>query len=371
MSQVGDYGCTLKMDAGADVLAAQARLLKVFLLVGGAKCSEYVRALTASLLQWSEYERVNHPCWQLFANNASAFNEESGEISLSVLAREIARGGVRSDCKKVSQTFKLVKAKSEVAADIGVDISGGDFGSDEHGRRIDPNGEEVKATAAYFSGVIRHVLAGALRHYDKDNGVLAKGVRAARPNVAMSAFPACFRSVAGLLDAGVAKLEAGTVSFWVAPHVDVWPAAVPTINFDSEEEEEAGAGGAAGGQAAGVAHPPKRKAAKDAAGADGAAKRAKKASGAELVGCVVAVPAWKFGAQWAAHHFQRPSKAVLIGDVTEWDGKRRIDPFSVAMRGDKGYILRLKQSEVEEFMLAGADAALAVDTPWKDGVEVD
>ena len=46
----------------------------------------------------------------------------------------------------------------------------------------------------------------------------------------------------------------------------------------------------------------KRKAAKDAAGADGAAKRAKKASGAEQVGCVVAVPAWKFGAQWAAHH---------------------------------------------------------------------
>ena len=45
------------MDAGADVLAAQARLLKVFLLVGGAKCGEYVRALMALLLQWSEYER--------------------------------------------------------------------------------------------------------------------------------------------------------------------------------------------------------------------------------------------------------------------------------------------------------------------------
>ena len=86
------------MDAGADVLAAQALLLKVFLLVGDAKCSEYVRALTASQLQWSEFERVNHPCWQLFRNNVSAFNEEGGEISLSVLARELARTGVRSDC---------------------------------------------------------------------------------------------------------------------------------------------------------------------------------------------------------------------------------------------------------------------------------
>ena len=359
------------MDSGADVHPSQALLLKVFLLVGGAQCTGFIRALTASLLQWSEYEPINHRCWQVFFHNVSAFNVESGEIALSVLARDIARGGVRCDCAKVSQTFKLVKAKAEVAADIGVDISGGDFGCDEHGRRIDPQGEEVKATAAFFSGVIRHALAGALRHYDKECGVLAKGVRAARPTVAMSAFPACFRSVTGLLDASVAKLKAGTVGFWVAPHVDVWPAAVPAIKFDSDEEEDAGGDGAAGGQAAGVANPPKRKAGKDAAGAGGAATRAKKASGAELVGCVVAVPAWKFGAQWAAHHFQRPSKAVLIGDVTEWDGKRRFDPFSVAMRGDKGHILRLSQSELEEFMLEGADAALAVDTPWKDGVQVD
>ena len=117
--------------------------------------------------------------------------------------------------------------------------------------------------------------------------------------------------------------------------------------------------------------PPKRKAAKDAAGAGGAAKRVKKAGGPELVGGVVAAPAWKLGVQWAAHHFQRASKAVLIGDVTEWDGKRRFGPFSVAMRGDRGHILRLKRSKLEEFMLEGADAALAFDTPWKDGVQVD
>ena len=61
----------------------------------------------------------------MFINNASAFNEESGEIALSVLARDIARGGVRSDLKKVSKTFALVKAKAEVAQDIGVEPYGG------------------------------------------------------------------------------------------------------------------------------------------------------------------------------------------------------------------------------------------------------
>ena len=61
------------------------------------------------------YEAVNHPCWQLFKQNASAFNEEAGEIALSVLARDIARGGVRGDLKKISRTFSPVKAKSELA----------------------------------------------------------------------------------------------------------------------------------------------------------------------------------------------------------------------------------------------------------------
>ena len=89
------------------------------MLIGGRQCSEYINALTASIMLWGHYESVNHPCWQLFKQNASAFNEEAGEIDLSMLARDIARGGVRGDLKKVSQTFSLVKAKSELAQEFG------------------------------------------------------------------------------------------------------------------------------------------------------------------------------------------------------------------------------------------------------------
>ena len=154
-------------------------LLKVFLLIGGKCCTEYIRALTASILLWSFYERSQHPCWQLFQHNASAFNEESGEISLSVLARDIARSGVRSDCPKVSSTFQLVKAKSELAQDIDVDLAGEDFGSDEHGRRIRDDCDEVVATTAYLRTVIRHILAGSYMHYDKECGARASGVNSA------------------------------------------------------------------------------------------------------------------------------------------------------------------------------------------------
>ena len=359
------------MDAGEDVLRAQARLLKVFLMIGGRKCTEYVNALSASILLWGHYESIDHPAWQMFRNNASAFNEESGEISLSMLARDIARTGVRSDLDKVSRTFALVKAKAEVAQDIGIDISGDDFGSDIRGRELKTDSPEVVSAAAFFATVIRHILTSTYRHYDKSCGVLAKGVTTARVTVPMEAFTASFRSVAPDLKQTMSKLRSSTVSFWVTPHADIWPGAIPAIIFDSEEEEEAGGAGAAGGQAAGEGNRAKRKAPGDGAGAAGGAKKAKKASADELVGCVVAVPAWKFGAVWAGHNFAQPRKAVLIGDVVQFDPNRRTENFLVAMREDAGYKLRLNQSEVEEFKLDGAAAAAAKDTPWKHGKQLD
>ena len=87
------------------MLCGQALLLKVFMMIGGRSCTEYIKALTASIMLWGHYESTQHPCWQLFRHNASAFNEESGEIALSALARDIFRGGVRSDCAQVSKTF--------------------------------------------------------------------------------------------------------------------------------------------------------------------------------------------------------------------------------------------------------------------------
>ena len=139
-----------------------------------------------------------------------------------------------------------------MAADIGVDISGRDFRCQEHGRRIDPHGEEVKATAAFFSIVAMPspVPCGTATKsvWCTGQGRAHCATDGGNPTVEMWAFPTCFRSVAGLLDAGVTKLKASTVLFWLAPHADVWPAAVPAINFDTDEEEEVGVDGAAGGR---------------------------------------------------------------------------------------------------------------------------
>ena len=47
------------MDGGEDVLRAlRALLLKVFMLIGGWQCSEYINALTASIMLWGHYNNT-------------------------------------------------------------------------------------------------------------------------------------------------------------------------------------------------------------------------------------------------------------------------------------------------------------------------
>ena len=80
--------------------------------------------------------------------------------SLFSLATSLVAGS-GATLKKASKTFALVEAKAEVVQDIGADLAGDDFGSDDNARRVKPERADVKATVAYFSTVIRQVLASA------------------------------------------------------------------------------------------------------------------------------------------------------------------------------------------------------------------
>jgi len=166
-------------------------------------------------------------------------------------------------------------------------------------------------------------------------------------------------------------LQKSPESFWVLPHADEWPAAVPSMSFDSDrsdvevhgvrEEEEQ------------VQQPTrKRKAGGNSSAAEAPAqKKAKKAAEVSRVGRVVAVPAWKFGRDWADKNFHRPMSAMLIGDITGVNPRRTNGKFVCLMREDKGYKLHLTQSEVDEYTLTGRIAAEAKDTPWKHGEELN
>jgi len=137
------------MDSGELILHGQCMLLKVFLLIDCEGSREYQKALVCSITQWVLFKEQGHPCWQMFKNNASCFNEESGEISLSILARSISAGGAKVDLEQVRTIFCLLKSKVQLASDMNIDLHGNDVGGSQ-GHFIDPVGSEVVVTASYF-----------------------------------------------------------------------------------------------------------------------------------------------------------------------------------------------------------------------------
>ena len=111
------------------------------------------------------------------------------------------------------------------------------------------------------------------------------------------------------------------------------------IDFSSDQSDVE-AEGAAEEEEAAEQPARKRKARQDSAVEDAKpAKKATKSGAAELVGRVVAVPAWKFMAAWAGENFQRPMTVVLIGVITATDPKRPQDSYVCIMREDTGYDL--------------------------------
>ena len=163
----------MKLDNGTQVMEHQLQILQLLIFIGGTNTTEYQRAIATSLHIWQHWRNVDHVAWRLFDANASMWNEESGEVCFSVLARDIASSGVRSDVSKVSEKFELIKMKMETAADLKVDLCGDDFADRKH-RTIQMDSKEVQATVVFFRRMITSLRRGCHRHFDDGCGFLDK-----------------------------------------------------------------------------------------------------------------------------------------------------------------------------------------------------
>ena len=235
-TQVQDYGCLLKMDDGEAVLKGQWRLLHVFLMLDDANCREYQRALVCSVLLWHNYKQsTHHECWRMFVRNACAFNEETGEICFSILAKGIASNGVRSDIKQISQRFRLLRPQMDTANDLKVDLSGNDFAG-PRANTIDATGPEVQATISFLRSSIRQMVHGNYRHYDSSFGRITTST-AVRPTVPAIRIQPLKRDVSARFGQVLAKVQTNIFNnFWVQPYADIWPAAIPVISSGSDDE---------------------------------------------------------------------------------------------------------------------------------------
>lgn len=392
------------MDHGDRVLAHQVRLLKVFMLLSGRNTHEYERALLASICIWSRQKKLDSPMWRMFEQNACAFNEESGEVAFSCLAKQVARGGVRSNVDQVTKSFALMKINMSIAKDLRIELSG-DVAGESSRYHIDPRGDDVKATVAFFRRTIREIANRTYRVYDRTLG--AKPTRtAARKTVPLEGVQPLLRDVASDMDAVRTKLQDYLSTMDAFGHDDIWPQPSP---FDDDSSEANGTGAdsdadAIHGQSG--SHPKrqdqrkrKRKRKGGSPGRDirrvgaGAGRRPIKkvsirscvSSGEDddvvrgpdrksqdiHVGVILKVPVWKFGTAWAKSNFDHPFNSFLHMVIDQVD-RTRSNPYRAKMLNpeepphdmlfDKQEVLKYRAPEAAEYR----DTPYTIDSGVED-----
>ena len=151
---MADYGVCLKagMDESKALFRMKVSMLRLFLSTGQG---QYARCLICDLLIQSHQFRNGHAVWKLTRADPNCFNEEAGEISLSVLSR-LTAGADRRNIDLMQRRYRLTKSSLVVAHHM---KSASRWRSMIPRRTkkyvIDVDGAEVSTTLHYFQDVIR------------------------------------------------------------------------------------------------------------------------------------------------------------------------------------------------------------------------
>ena len=158
MNQVQDYGLCLKSGAthSKRFLKMKVCLLKLFLMSGS---NQYGRALCCDLLVYTHQQQVNHPIHKLMQADPHCFNEESGEISLSCLARLNLGMTDKRSLSVMEERFRMTKASLLIAHYLNPRMRKRLVPVRTKKFHIDPVGTEVQTTINFFVNLIAGLIA--------------------------------------------------------------------------------------------------------------------------------------------------------------------------------------------------------------------
>jgi hypothetical protein len=118
--------------------------------------TEYEKVITMQILLIEYWKSTNHVIWELMKNGLAAFNEETGEVCFSVLARLVMKDTMKYDIQHISNKYKLVNRYRKVAHEFPSELmSRGMWDASHH--HIRATDTEVMKLAAHFDNMISQV----------------------------------------------------------------------------------------------------------------------------------------------------------------------------------------------------------------------
>lgn len=148
------------------MLKKLVQVLKMLMLFKGGKSCEYINCIILQLHLLDYNKNINSPTWQMFKNQFSVFNEESGEVSFSVLARTVLGHSMKSEVEHMSARYRQINRVREIDDAIMAD-GGAVFKSDNNWRKKYTKESDMVITVGEFmKSRIRDIAGGGATMYD-------------------------------------------------------------------------------------------------------------------------------------------------------------------------------------------------------------
>jgi hypothetical protein len=113
------------------------------------------------------YQREqNLPSWQMLMQDPSMFNEETGEMSFSILSRCVQGEQMAQRSEHLDNMYRIIPEIMSVEDDIQSDMSGNDGPKFNWRRVAKPECEEVEAVTAFMKGLCRSAAMGTAKQYE-------------------------------------------------------------------------------------------------------------------------------------------------------------------------------------------------------------
>jgi hypothetical protein len=163
---VFDYGITLKLNDGPHLVKQLFMMLKLHLCLdmksrGGA----YSQSIVVQLLIVLYQKKQSLPSWVMLQSQPTLFNEEAGEMTFSQLARACVGDTQQRKFQHMDRLYKLLYIYGDVEIDTLADVRAGAKDACSR-KKVNPEGEEVEAVAAFMLMKIRELRHQKVTAYD-------------------------------------------------------------------------------------------------------------------------------------------------------------------------------------------------------------
>jgi hypothetical protein len=223
ISQLLDYGITMKLCDGKYGVEMLNRILCLLMMLTRGKSHMYIHSVMMQLLVLLHQRRNNTCAWQMLMGSLATFNEESGELSFSMLARCILGDTQKRKFAHLNKLYQQIHFYGEIERELGADGAG--FNKNGNWRKkLDPEGAVVVAVTAHMRSVIRQIRGRVFRVYSgKPRTWRDLGPAMGTMKLVTNATPLWMPDMGPQLDKQLQKCKEKFSTFWVEPYKDMWP----------------------------------------------------------------------------------------------------------------------------------------------------